>query len=101
MRRAASNTSWYPEYPSGRSCASGWLRERRCRACRGAHATRDRNSPGRRPRTLDPERHFAAAGAADLAYDLFIGIPTHHVPPVVEASGPTAGGVDGRILSGP
>lgn len=54
-------------------------------------------SPGRRVRALDPERHIAATRVGDLAYDLFIGIPTHCVPPVVEASGLTVGGADGWI----
>lgn len=54
-------------------------------------------SPGRRVRALDPAKHVAATGTGDLPYDLFIGIPTHCVPPVVEASGLTVGGVDGWI----
>ncbi|MGY4103498.1 NAD(P)/FAD-dependent oxidoreductase [Nocardia sp. R16R-3T] len=54
-------------------------------------------SPGRRVRALDPEHHIATTRAGDLAYDLFIGIPTHCVPPVVEASGLTVGGADGWI----
>ncbi|WP_406235398.1 NAD(P)/FAD-dependent oxidoreductase [Nocardia sp. NBC_01009] len=54
-------------------------------------------SPGMRVHALDPKNHVAATDAGDLAYDLFIGIPTHCVSPVVEASGLTVGGADGWI----
>ncbi|WP_433729921.1 NAD(P)/FAD-dependent oxidoreductase [Nocardia sp. CA-129566] len=54
-------------------------------------------SPGRRVRALDPEKHIATTRAGDLAYDLFIGIPTHCAPPVVAASGLTVDGSDGWI----
>lgn len=54
-------------------------------------------SPGQRVHALDPENHIARTGAGDLAYDLFIGIPTHCVVPVVEASGLTVDGGDGWI----
>ncbi|MEU0503844.1 FAD-dependent oxidoreductase [Nocardia sp. NPDC005998] len=54
-------------------------------------------SPGRRVRALDPEKHIATTRAGDLEYDLFIGIPTHCVPPVVAASGLTVDGGDGWI----
>ncbi|MFE6921092.1 NAD(P)/FAD-dependent oxidoreductase [Nocardia sp. NPDC057663] len=54
-------------------------------------------SPGRRVRALDPANHVAATRAGDLPYDLFIGIPTHRVPAVVEASGLTVDGTDGWI----
>ncbi|MET8872907.1 FAD-dependent oxidoreductase [Nocardia sp. NPDC004604] len=54
-------------------------------------------SPGRRVRALDREKHIATTRAGDLEYDLFIGIPTHCVPPVVAASGLTVDGGDGWI----
>ncbi|MFE3442758.1 NAD(P)/FAD-dependent oxidoreductase [Nocardia sp. NPDC059180] len=54
-------------------------------------------SPNRRVHALDPDNHVAATRTGDLRYDLFIGIPTHCVPPVVEASGLTVGGIDGWI----
>ncbi len=42
-------------------------------------------------RGLDPERRVALLGegasAQTMAYDLFLGVPKHRVPPVVEASG--------------
>jgi sulfide:quinone oxidoreductase len=45
--------------------------------------------------TLDPDRKVAlTAGGHEIPYDLFLGIPVHRVPPVVEASGMT---VDGWI----
>ncbi|MGW4352498.1 NAD(P)/FAD-dependent oxidoreductase [Nocardia sp. NPDC004582] len=52
---------------------------------------------GMRVRALDPATHTATTRAGDLAYDLFIGIPRHRVPEVVQTSGLTAGGVDGWI----
>jgi sulfide:quinone oxidoreductase len=54
-------------------------------------------SPGRRVRALDPAGHVAITRAGDLPYDLFIGIPAHRVPPVVEASGLTVDGTDGWV----
>ncbi|MGQ4600781.1 FAD-dependent oxidoreductase [Nocardia sp. R6R-6] len=57
--------------------------------------------PGRKVHALDPSRHVALTRAGDLAYDLFIGIPKHRVPAVVEASGLTAGGTDGWIAVDP
>ncbi|MFE9319821.1 NAD(P)/FAD-dependent oxidoreductase [Nocardia sp. NPDC052278] len=54
-------------------------------------------SPGRRVHALDPANHVAQTRTGDIAYDLFIGIPTHCVPPVVEASGLTVDGADGWI----
>ena len=46
-------------------------------------------------RALDPDRRVAVlADDSDMPYDLFLGVPTHVVPPVVEASGLT---VDGWI----
>ena len=39
-------------------------------------------------RSLDPERSVAvAADGTELPYDLFLGVPVHRVPAVVEASG--------------
>ncbi|MFD7843490.1 NAD(P)/FAD-dependent oxidoreductase [Nocardia sp. NPDC059764] len=54
-------------------------------------------APGTRVRALDPAMHTASTRAGDLPYDLFIGIPRHRVPEVVQVSGLTAGGVDGWI----
>lgn len=58
-------------------------------------------SPGRRVRALDPTAHIATTRTGDLKYDLFIGIPTHRVPAVVEASGLTSGGTDGWVAVDP
>ena len=58
-------------------------------------------SPGRRVRGLDPSAHVARLGPEDLPYDLFIGIPVHRVPAVVEASGLTVGGNDGWVAVDP
>lgn len=39
-------------------------------------------------RELDPERNVAlTADGRELPYDLFLGVPRHHVPPVVAESG--------------
>ncbi|MEU1426826.1 FAD-dependent oxidoreductase [Nocardia sp. NPDC005746] len=54
-------------------------------------------TPGTRVRALAPATHTASTRAGDLPYDLFIGIPRHRVPEVVQVSGLTAGGVDGWI----
>lgn len=47
-------------------------------------------------RGLDPDRNVALLGAADsgfdLPYDLFLGVPKHHVPTVVAESGLTQDG---------
>ena len=46
-------------------------------------------------RGLDPARRVALLGDdTEIPYDLFLGVPKHRVPPVVEASGLT---VDGWI----
>ncbi len=46
-------------------------------------------------RALDPERHVAIVGdGTEMPYDLFLGVPKHRVPEVVERSGMT---VDGWI----
>ena len=59
-------------------------------------------SPGLRIASLDPNTHVATTSdGRDLRYDLFIGVPTHRVPFVVEASGLTAGGTDGWIAVDP
>ena len=58
-------------------------------------------SPGRRVRALDPTAHIATTRTGDLEYDLFIGIPTHRVPAVVQASGLTSGGTDGWVAVDP
>ncbi|MGH9274880.1 MAG: NAD(P)/FAD-dependent oxidoreductase [Acidimicrobiales bacterium] len=55
--------------------------------------------PGRLVRELDPARKVAVfADETELAYDLFLGVPVHRVPAVVEASGMT---VDGWIPVNP
>jgi sulfide:quinone oxidoreductase len=48
-------------------------------------------------RALDPVAHVAQLKDDALPYDLFIGIPVHRVPAVVESSGLTAGGNDGWV----
>ena len=61
-------------------------------------AERDiRYTPSRRVRRIDPTEHVAQLKDGVRPYHLFIGIPVHRVPPVVEASGLTAGGVDGWV----
>ena len=53
-------------------------------------------------RELDPARRVAVfADGTEMAYDLFLGVPVHRVPTVVEASGMTVDGwipVDPRTL---
>jgi sulfide:quinone oxidoreductase len=50
-------------------------------------------------RALDPTRRVAVLGEGDeMAYDLFLGVPTHRVPEVVAQSGMT---VDGWIPVSP
>jgi len=47
---------------------------------------------------LDPARKVASlADGGELAYDVFVGIPKHRVPKVVEESGLTKDGIDGWI----
>ena len=58
-------------------------------------------TPGRRVRGLDPADHVAQLKTGDLPYDLFIGIPVHQAPTVVQASGLTAGGNDGWVAVDP
>ncbi len=58
-------------------------------------------TPGQRVRGLDPAAHVAQLKAGDVPYDLFIGIPVHRIPAVVEASGLTVGGNDGWVAVDP
>jgi sulfide:quinone oxidoreductase len=58
-------------------------------------------TPGHRVRSLDPVRHVAELKDEERPYDLFIGIPTHRVPVVLEESGLTAGGNDGWVKVDP
>ena len=58
-------------------------------------------TPGWRVRGLDPATHVAQLKTGDLSYDLFIGIPVHRAPAVVEASGLTVGGNDGWVAVDP
>jgi sulfide:quinone oxidoreductase len=58
-------------------------------------------TPGRRVHALDPAAHVAQLKTGDLPYDLFIGIPAHRVPSVVESSGLTVGGNDGWVAVDP
>ena len=49
--------------------------------------------PGRVVDHLDAERHVAVFSDGDeLSFDLFLGVPRHTVPPVVESSGMTVDG---------
>jgi sulfide:quinone oxidoreductase len=49
--------------------------------------------PNRRVRALDPAQRVAILDdESEIPFDLFLGIPTHRVPAVVEASGMTHGG---------
>jgi sulfide:quinone oxidoreductase len=54
-------------------------------------------TPGRRVRGLDSAGHVAWLKTGDLPYDLFIGIPVHRAPEVVQAAGLTVGGNDGWV----
>jgi sulfide:quinone oxidoreductase len=54
-------------------------------------------TPGHRVSELDPSAHVARLATGDLEYDLFVGVPVHRVPAVVEESGLTAGGGDGWV----
>ena len=58
--------------------------------------------PNRLVRELDPARHVAAfADDTEMAYDLFLAVPVHRAPAVVERSGMTVDGwipVDPRTL---
>jgi sulfide:quinone oxidoreductase len=57
--------------------------------------------PGARVLELDPERHLALLKSDAVSYDLFIGIPVHRAPDVVQASGLTIGGTDGWVAVNP
>jgi sulfide:quinone oxidoreductase len=59
------------------------------RALVAAFAARDiKFVPNRRVTSLDPGRHVAVLDdGSELAYDLFLGVPKHRAPKVVEASG--------------
>lgn len=49
--------------------------------------------PGRSVRELDPARRVAIlSDGSEMAYDLFLGVPVHRAPAVVEASGMTVDG---------
>jgi sulfide:quinone oxidoreductase len=62
----------------------------------GGMVERDiRYTPGHRVSALDPSARVARLDTGDLPYDLFVGVPVHRVPAVVESSGLTAGGGDG------
>jgi sulfide:quinone oxidoreductase len=53
---------------------------------------------GRRVTGIDPSGKTAELDdGRRIPYDLFVGIPKHRVPQVVEASGLTAGGADGWV----
>lgn len=54
-------------------------------------------TPSRRVRALDQSAHLAQLRDSSLPYDLFIGIPVHKAPDVVQASGLTEGGNDGWV----
>lgn len=64
------------------------------RALLAAFAERDiKFVPHRLVRALDPARRVAVLDdESELAYDLFLGVPKHRVPAVVEASGMTEDG---------
>jgi sulfide:quinone oxidoreductase len=66
----------------------------------GAFAQRDiRWHPGQLIRELDPTSNAARfADGTEMGFDLFLGVPTHHVPAVVAESGMT---VDGWIPVNP
>src|SRR5205823_5074013 len=47
---------------------------------------------GHRVHSIDPATKIATTGDEEVPYDLFIGIPVHKAPGVVQASGLTEGG---------
>jgi sulfide:quinone oxidoreductase len=58
-------------------------------------------TPKTRVHALDPTRHVALLKDEERPYDLFIGVPRHRVPDVVEQSGLTSGGNDGWVKVDP
>ncbi len=55
-------------------------------------------TPGAKVTSIDPASRTAILGSGkSVAYDLFVGVPVHRAPAVVEASGLTVGGTDGWI----
>jgi len=54
-------------------------------------------TPSTRVRSIDPRAHQAQLKNREIPYDLFIGIPAHRAPAVVQASGLTEGGTDGWV----
>ena len=65
-------------------------------------AERDiRYTPGHLVRRLDPVNHVAHLKDESRPYDLFLGVPIHRVPAVVEESGLTEGGGDGWVAVDP
>jgi sulfide:quinone oxidoreductase len=64
------------------------------RALLAAFAERDiAFVPDRLVRALDPARRVAVFNdGSEMSFDLFLGVPTHRAPAVVEASGMTEGG---------
>jgi len=58
-------------------------------------------TPGRRVHRLDPVAHVAHLSDEVRRYDLFLGVPTHRVPAVLDESGLTRGGGDGWVAVNP
>jgi sulfide:quinone oxidoreductase len=58
-------------------------------------------TPGRRVHRLDPAAHVAHLSDETRRYDLFLGIPAHKVPVVLDESGLTRGGGDGWVAVNP
>ena len=58
-------------------------------------------TPGRRVRELDPVAHVAHLSDEVRRYDLFLGVPTHRAPAVLQESGLTRGGTDGWVAVDP
>lgn len=52
---------------------------------------------GHRVHSIDPASKTAQMADGGVPYEMFIGIPKHRVPDVVEASGLTEGGTDGWV----
>lgn len=60
-----------------------------------------RYTPNHVVRSIDPATHTAHLQDGERRYDLFVGVPAHRVPAVVEESGLTAGGNDGWVKVDP